>query len=97
MLSNQINASRLAAGHSVEVVELAERRLRGNSYLALKNVSCTCLDGILLLEGSLPTYYLKQLAQEVVADIDGVDQIVNNIEVAASSCCFADTDLCRSF
>ena len=66
------------------VVEGAETRLRSNSYLALKNVSCEFSEGILTLRGCLPSYYLKQMAQTAVARIDGVDRIVNEIMVVAS-------------
>jgi hypothetical protein len=45
--------------------DMAERRLRSHPYLALKNVSCGWLDGVLVLRGCLPSYYLKQIAQEV--------------------------------
>jgi hypothetical protein len=67
------------------VAESAEGLLRGNSYLALKNVSCDYRDGVLILRGCLPTYYLKQLAQAAVARIDGVERVVNEIEVMAPS------------
>ena len=62
--------------------ELAECRLRGNPYLALKNVSCDWLDGVLVLRGCLPSYYLKQIAQEVVAhQVQGVGRLDNQIQV----------------
>jgi osmotically-inducible protein OsmY len=61
--------------------ELAEKRLQSNPYLALKGVSCDCLDGVLFLRGCLPTYYLKQLAQEVVVGLKGVERIDNQIQV----------------
>ena len=61
--------------------DLAERSLRSNSYLALKNISCDLLDGVLVLRGCLPTYYLKQIAQEVVAHLEGVKRIENRIQV----------------
>jgi osmotically-inducible protein OsmY len=61
--------------------ELAERCLRRNPYLALKNVSCDCRDGVLVLRGCLPSYYLKQVAQEVVARLEGVEAIDNQIQV----------------
>ena len=61
--------------------ELAEGRLRGNPYLALKNVSCDWLDGVLVLRGCLPSYYLKQVAQEAVARLEGVERIDNQIQV----------------
>jgi osmotically-inducible protein OsmY len=65
------------------IAESAESRLRGNSYLALKNVSCDYHDGVLILRGCLPTYYLKQMAQAAVARIAGVERVVNEIEVMA--------------
>lgn len=63
--------------------DLAERCLHSNPYLALKNVSCDYLDGVLFLRGCLPTYYLKQLAQEVVGGLEGVEHIDNQIQVLA--------------
>jgi hypothetical protein len=38
-------------------------------------------DGTLVLEGRLPTYYLKQMLQTVLRDVDGVDEIDNRIAV----------------
>jgi hypothetical protein len=29
----------------------------------------------------VPSYYLKQMAQSIVADVDGIEQICNFIEV----------------
>jgi len=69
----------------LQVAELAERRLHGLSYLALKNIRCGYHDGVLTLRGWLPTYYLKQRAQAAVTDLDGVTQIENRIEVMASA------------
>ena len=63
------------------LLELAEGCLRRNPYLALKNVACDCRDGVLVLRGCLPSYYLKQLAQEVVARLEGVQTIDNQIQV----------------
>ncbi len=61
--------------------DLAERCLRRNPYLALKNVSCDWRDGVLLLRGCLPSYYLKQVAQEAVSAVEGVGRIDNQIQV----------------
>ena len=55
--------------------EMVERCLRSNSYLALSNISCDSLNGVVVLRGCLPTYYLKQVAQEVVFRLEGVDQM----------------------
>jgi osmotically-inducible protein OsmY len=63
------------------VQESAERRLRSNPYLALKNVSCDCRGGVLVLRGCLPSYFLKQVAQEAVARLEGVRAVDNQIQV----------------
>jgi osmotically-inducible protein OsmY len=36
---------------------------------------------VLVLRGCLPSYYLKQLAQEVVAHLEGVEGVDNQIQV----------------
>jgi hypothetical protein len=63
------------------IAEGAESCLRGNPYLALKNVSCEYHEGVLTLRGCLPSYYLKQVAQTAVARVAGGVRIVNEIEV----------------
>lgn len=70
--------------HGDLIVERAETTLRHNSYLSLKNVHCDFREGVLILRGCLPTYYLKQMAQSVVARMDGVLHILNEIEVVGS-------------
>jgi hypothetical protein len=71
------------------LVDLAQACLRRNSYLTLKNLSCEQQGGALVLRGCLPSYYLKQVAQEVVARLDGVIRIDNRIEVL---CCVRQMD-----
>ena len=61
---------------------VAERGLRSSRYSALKHVSCDYQGGVLVLRGCLPSYYLKQIAQEVVAhQFDQVERLENRIEV----------------
>jgi osmotically-inducible protein OsmY len=67
------------------VAEKAENRLRANAYLALKNISCEFREGVLTLRGCLPSYYLKQVAQEAVVATEGVERVENYIEVASSA------------
>jgi osmotically-inducible protein OsmY len=68
------------------ITGMAEWKLHSKPYLALKNVSCDWLDDVLVLRGCLPSYYLKQVAQEVVARLDGVERIDNQIQVMRPSC-----------
>jgi hypothetical protein len=65
--------------------DVAENRLRRNAYLALQQISCDFRDGVLILNGRLPSYYLKQVAQGLVTGIDAVERIDNQIEVMTHS------------
>jgi hypothetical protein len=61
--------------------ELAECCLRRNTYLARRSLACEYRDGVFVLRGCLPTCYLRQVAQEVVAGLEGVEAIENRIQV----------------
>lgn len=57
--------------------------LEASSHAALKSVDCQCYAGTVTLSGRLPSYYHKQLAQELIARIEGVHAIVNSTEVGS--------------
>ena len=61
-----------------------ERRLQRSGYAALSRVSCEFQreSGVLHLRGAVPSYYLKQVAQELVRDLDAVRLVHNQINVA---------------
>jgi hypothetical protein len=66
----------------------AERALRCGPYPALKKLSCDYQCGVLVLRGCLPSYYLKQIAQEIVVhQTQGVDRLDNQIEVVRPASC----------
>jgi hypothetical protein len=65
------------------ILYAAEARLRGNPNLALTNVSCAYSQGVLTLRGALSCYYLKQLAQDAVGQVEDVEYIDNRIQVMA--------------
>jgi osmotically-inducible protein OsmY len=63
------------------IVAIAEARLGASSHRALRNVLCESEAGTLVLRGRLATFFQKQLAQEIVASIEGVELVVNHTEV----------------
>ena len=65
----------------LRVGESAVDRLRSSSYYALRDIRCEYREGVLTLLGRLPSHYLKQVALKVVAEVEGVTEIVNRIEV----------------
>lgn len=56
-------------------------RLRHSGYAALANLTCRCKAGMLTLTGTLPSFYLKQVAQETVRGLESVDRVVNRVRV----------------
>jgi osmotically-inducible protein OsmY len=66
---------------SQDVERVACDRLRERPFLPGSRVSCEYAAGTLLLRGRLSSYYHKQVAQEAVKGIEGVTDIVNEIEV----------------
>jgi osmotically-inducible protein OsmY len=71
----------LKATSSVKVLLMVRRALERSPYRSIRDVSCEFSEGLLFLRGRLGSYYHKQLAQEAVADVEGVLQVVNKIEV----------------
>jgi osmotically-inducible protein OsmY len=64
-----------------EISEIAQAALRRSSYFELRDISCDFSGGILTLQGRVPSYHLKQLAQASVADVPGVVEVHNRVEV----------------
>lgn len=58
-----------------------EDALRDSGYSALRSIAVRVHEGMVLLDGKVTTYYLKQFAQSLVLQIDGVQQLHNRIEV----------------
>jgi osmotically-inducible protein OsmY len=66
---------------SEKTVETAKHRIVDQPPLRMQRIWCEFDQGQLFLRGQVPSFYLKQLAQEAVIGIDGVRQVVNEIEV----------------
>lgn len=67
------------AGH--RVLTAAEGRLRASSYPPLRALACEFCSGVLVLRGEVKSFYLRQLAQETVRSLAGIEEIVNLVEV----------------
>ena len=64
----------------------AQSRLRRSGYHELRLVSCEFHEGVLTLRGRVSSYYLKQVAQELVRQVDGAEEVNNRLEVAEQPC-----------
>lgn len=65
------------------VTESAKERLRSSPYLPVRSLACEFDRGVLRLRGRLSSFYQKQLAQEAVAGLLGVEEVINEVVVAS--------------
>ncbi len=55
--------------------------LEQDPYVGRRNLRFETNQGRVTLRGVVSTYYQKQMAQEAVRRVDGVDEITNELEV----------------
>jgi osmotically-inducible protein OsmY len=73
-------AERIAALDRL-IVDNVQRALRASGYGQLLKLKAFCEHGRVTLQGCVPTYYLKQVAQSVLRSIDGIRDIDNDVKV----------------
>lgn len=59
--------------------------IRSTHYRPLWTLSCEVSEGVTSLLGTVPSFYLKQLAQEVVLRLECVSSVVNLVDVQVPS------------
>lgn len=59
----------------------AQRRLRNSPYPSHRRLRCGFRAGVLVVQGQVSSYYLRQMAWALVADLEGVDQFIDRVEV----------------
>jgi osmotically-inducible protein OsmY len=66
---------------SKKTADAAKQRILCQPHLRMQRIWCEFDQEQLFLRGQVPSFYFKQLAQESVAGMEGVRQVVNEIEV----------------
>ncbi len=66
-----------ASGLDSVILSAIER----NPYLKRRKLRFETQDGRVVLRGTVSSYYHKQMAQEVLRRLEGVDAIENHLEV----------------
>lgn len=61
--------------------DAALEALTSNSHLRNRPITCEFHEGTIVLGGRVGCYYHKQIAQHVVMQIDGVEQVINHVKV----------------
>lgn len=60
---------------------LISSAIEGNPHLKRRNLRFETQEGRVVLRGTVSSYYQKQMAQEALRRLKGVDQIENQLEV----------------
>ncbi|HVX12761.1 MAG TPA: BON domain-containing protein [Pirellulales bacterium] len=64
------------------IVEQARHRLQASPYPSHRQLRCSFRDGVLTVDGHVSSYYLRQMAWALLADLEAVEEFVDHIEVA---------------
>ena len=59
----------------------AVAKIRNAPYQALRRIDCHFYNGVMTLRGRVPSYYMKQYAQEMVGELASVQHVNNELEV----------------
>lgn len=68
-----------------ELQACAQASLRACPYREVQKITCLFHNGALLLQGTVSSFYLKQIAQTVLMHVEGARHIVNAIQVRATN------------
>lgn len=66
------------------LVEKVHSALSRNPYLPARKLRVEATDGHVRIEGTVGTFFQKQMAQEAVRRLDGVERVVNQLQVSWS-------------
>ena len=66
-------------GSSLE--DRVQQQLGQSPYLGVRHVNAEIRQGVLILSGSVASFFLKQMAQTAVVTVEGVESIINRIDV----------------
>ena len=64
--------------------EQVDAAITTNPYLTGRELRFETNEGRVVLKGVVNTYFQKQMAQEALRHVDGVEEITNELEVAWS-------------
>jgi hypothetical protein len=59
--------------------------LAGSKYTALRQLNCSVAGGVIEITGTVSSFYLKQLAQAAVLQVEQVGSVRNLVEVCGES------------
>lgn len=69
------------ADASHELRQRVDSAIKGNPHLTRHRVFCQEESGIVVLHGRVGSFFQKQMAQETLKRLDGVEKVINELQV----------------
>ncbi|MEO8269799.1 MAG: BON domain-containing protein [Aureliella sp.] len=66
---------------SRELLQRVDSAIKGNPHLTRHQVFCQEESGIVILHGRVGSFFQKQMAQESLKRLAGVEKVINELEV----------------
>jgi osmotically-inducible protein OsmY len=66
---------------SASLAERVDSAITTSPYLSRRKLRFETVGGRVILQGVVKTYFQKQMAQEVVRRVEGVERVDNHLEV----------------
>jgi len=64
------------------IVQAVSRALVASGYREVAQIECRAVDGLVILEGTVSSYFLKQVAQAIVLQLKVATRLQNDVHVA---------------
>jgi hypothetical protein len=83
-----VHQARGSCGTEDEGIRIAALKLlQSSGYTALLRLRCEVTDAVVIVHGILPSYYLKQMAQTILQRLEGIQSVMNLVEVRETDSC----------
>lgn len=66
---------------SIELIHRVDSAIKQNPHLSGNQVFFQEESGVVVLHGKVSSFFQKQMAQETIKRLDGVERIINQLEV----------------
>ena len=77
----------------LQIHAAASEALSSSKYIPLRQLNCRVADGVVEISGTVSSFYLKQLAQAAVLQLDQAGEVRNLVEVSRESIALLAADL----
>jgi osmotically-inducible protein OsmY len=82
----QLQSDQTGEGDSDQVLQIKVNHLLASSpYALLRKLQCEVNEGMVTLYGSVPSFFLKQMAQEAILRLGEVRRVKNQVEVGRAA------------